>query len=75
MPNASALVTFAAPGASPTTTQYVFFETDPGEVPPRATIAASADFAGVALDRAGDDDGPAGSRVRLDRRRHPAPPA
>ncbi len=34
--------TFDAPGASPTTTQYVFFETDPGEVPPRATIASSA---------------------------------
>jgi hypothetical protein len=26
----------------PTTTQYVFLDTEPGEVPPRATIAASA---------------------------------
>ena len=34
--------TFDAPGASPTTTQYVFFDTEPGEVPPRATIASSA---------------------------------
>ena len=31
-----------APGASPTTTAYVFFETEPGDLPPRATIASSA---------------------------------
>ena len=35
-------VTFDAPGASPTTTQVVLALTDPGDLPPRALIAASA---------------------------------
>ena len=34
-PKLSAFVSLDAPGASPTTTQYVFLETEPGEVPPR----------------------------------------
>jgi hypothetical protein len=42
MASSLARESFDAPGASPTTTQYVFFDTDPGEVPPRATIASSA---------------------------------
>ena len=42
MASSSALDTLEAPGASPTTTQYVFLETEPGEVPPLAIIAASA---------------------------------
>ena len=31
----SALVTFDAPGLSPTTTAVVFFDTLPGDLPPR----------------------------------------
>jgi len=42
VPSASAFFVFDAPGASPTTTAYVFFETDPGDLPPRTTIASSA---------------------------------
>ena len=42
MPSSFAFVTFDAPGASPTTTQVVLALTDPGDLPPRALIAASA---------------------------------
>ena len=37
-----ALVTLAAPGASPMTTAVVFFDTLPGAFPPREVIASSA---------------------------------
>ena len=42
MPSSSAFLSFAAPGASPTTSTKVFFDTLPGDVPPRAMIASSA---------------------------------
>ena len=41
-PSSSALVTFDAPGPSPTTTAVVFPDTLPGDLPPRALMAASA---------------------------------
>jgi hypothetical protein len=36
------LVTFDAPGSAPTTTAVVFFDTPPGDFPPRPLMAASA---------------------------------
>src|SRR5664280_1848709 len=41
-PTCSALVTFDAPGATPTTRANVLFDTLPGDLPPRAMIACSA---------------------------------
>ena len=55
-PSSSAFVSFAAPGASPTTTAVVFFDTLPGDLPPRALIASSASSRDMAFERAGDDD-------------------
>src|SRR5208283_2722795 len=42
VPSSSAFLSLLAPGASPTTSAKVFFDTLPGDVPPRATIASSA---------------------------------
>ena len=42
IPNVSALVTLDAPGLSPTTRAVVFFDTDPGDFPPRLVTASSA---------------------------------
>ena len=36
------MAVLAAPGASPTTTAKVFFDTVPGDLPPRAWMASSA---------------------------------
>ena len=41
-PTSSAFLSLLAPGASPTTRANVFFDTLPGDVPPRAVIASSA---------------------------------
>ena len=41
-PSSVALVTLALPGASPTTTAVVFFDTLPGALPPRDVMASSA---------------------------------
>ena len=42
MPRSSALFNLLAPGDSPTTSTNVFFDTLPGDLPPRAMIASSA---------------------------------
>ena len=47
-----AFVSFATPGSAPTTTAKVLFDTDPGDLPPRSRIAASALSAGEASERA-----------------------
>src|SRR5690606_31965171 len=41
-PSSAALATFDAPGESPTTSAKVFFETLPGDLPPRALMASWA---------------------------------
>ncbi len=41
-PSSSALVSLAWPGSAPTTTAVVFFDTLPGDLPPRTLIASSA---------------------------------
>ena len=41
-PSSVALVSLEAPGSAPTTTAVVFFETLPGDLPPRALMASSA---------------------------------
>ena len=56
MPSSSALVSFDAPGPSPTTTAVVFFDTLPGALPPRDLMASSVSLAVVVLERAGDHD-------------------
>ncbi len=63
-PSSSALVSFDAPGPSPTTSAVVFLETLPGDLPPRALIAASICSRREALERAGDDDRAAGEGLR-----------
>ena len=55
--SSSALVTLAWPGASPTTTAVVFFDTLPGDLPPRSVIAGLGLLPAEALEGAGDDDG------------------
>ena len=42
MPRSSAFFSLLAPGDSPTTSTNVFFDTLPGDFPPRARIASSA---------------------------------